>query len=363
LNNPNRSKAIPLTRALPGLFNISFKMIYRFTFFLVVVLNSWVGLAQPGNLVENASFEFRPECDDNNGPLEEAPPWFNPTDATPDVFHECAVQSEEPCPYPETVIFEPWFFGVPTNTFGCQEPRSGLGYSGLYFYSPGISPAFDYREYLGIQLSEPLIAGETYLVHFYVSLAERTQYAVHALQVHFSPNQISEPTSEGYLNLTPQLSNTDGNFIHDKDNWVELSWEYIADGTESYMYIGNFESNLDIDIQYTLPDSIDPLFYYDASYYYVDDVYVGTDILSRDFPNNASLELWPNPAKDYLNLSGSTEYNSVRIYSIDGKLVYQSSKNWSEERQIDLNKMSSGIYLLEAISNTNNRILKKFVKR
>src|SRR6056297_331578 len=254
-------------------------MIYRFTFFIVFSLYAFAAFSQPGNLVENPGFEFRPECDDNNAPISEAPPWFSPTGATPDLFHECAVQLEDPCPYPDMLYLDPWAFGVPTNAVGCQHPRTGAGYAGGLIVSMNPDPEFNYREYLGVQLITPMNEGETYLVRFYVSLAERSLWAIHALQVLFSNEYIADSMSESFLDIQPQLSNEEGNYLSDREEWMELSWEYTADGTEQYMYIGNFQSNAIVDTLLAVPDSIDSEDHF-SSYYYIDDVYVGTDLLS-----------------------------------------------------------------------------------
>lgn len=138
----------------------------------------------------------------------------------------------------------------------------------------------DHREYLSVPLVETLTSGQTYLVRFYVSLADRSMYAVHALQVLFTDQVISESSNYwGVLNYTPQLSHSEGAYITDKDNWTEINWEYTADGTEQYMYIGNFQSNAEIDTLFAVADSIDPEDHF-HSYYYIDDVYVGTAIMS-----------------------------------------------------------------------------------
>jgi len=337
-------------------------MIYRFTFFLVFVLNAWVAVAQPGNLVENPSFEFRPECDDNNGPLEEAPPWFNPTGSTPDVFHECAVQLEEPCPYPDNVFLDPWAFGVPTNAIGCQEPRSGSGYAGVFFHNP-TTLGFDFREYLGIPLSETLNAGETYYIRFFVSLAERSVWAVHAFQVHFSQDSISEPQSLGFLNLEPQLSHTEGDFVTDKEGWTEISWEYTASGSEEYIYIGNFQSNEEIELFYALPDSINSEDHY-AGYYYIDDVYIGTDLLSlEERANFFEFNLWPNPTYGILKMESERELKSIRIFSALGKLVMQENFLGLKSVELDVEHLASGMYTLIATHQDGNAVTKRFVKR
>lgn len=338
-------------------------MIYRFTFFLVLGFSSAV--AQSDNLVENPGFEERIDCIYNSGDVSQAPPWFSPTGATPDVFHECANQLDDPCPYPAQVYLDPWFFGVPTNTLGCQSPRSGVGYAGLFFQGPYISGNdIDWREYLGIPLSEPLVAGETYYVRFFVSLSERSRYAVYAHQVLFTAEPISEsPFFWGVLNYTPQLTGVEGNFVTDKENWTELSWEYTADGTEQYMYIGNFQSNSETDTLFAVPDSIDPEDH-GSSYYYIDDVYLGTELLSvMNEVDLNGLILWPNPVGQKLSVESEQTIETLSIYSILGNMIQTYTLNESGTVEVDVQSLASGSYLLLVTDQKGFKAARHFVKR
>ena len=338
-------------------------MIYRFTFWLVFAFWATAVFSQPGNLVENPGFEERIDCIYNESDVEQAPPWFSPTGGTPDLFHECVVQLEDPCPYPEQVYLDPWFFGVPTNTLGCQEPRSGVGYAGLFLYTHNIS-GMDHREYLSVPLSETMMAGATYLVRFFVSLAERSRYAVHAIQVLFTSFEISEPSGFwGVLNHSPQISHTAGNYITDRENWTELSWEYTADGTEQYMYIGNFQSNADIDTLFSVPDSIDPLNHF-SSYYYVDDVYVGTEILSaQNRESSFDLKIWPNPADQFITVQIDEVIRSLSFYTIHGAFIQEYSINRTGRVEINVGNFASGTYFLVATDRNGYRTARHFVKR
>lgn len=341
-------------------------MIYRFTFLIVFAFCASAVFSQPGNLVENPGFEERIDCIYNSGDVEQAPPWFNPTGATPDLYHECAVQLEDPCPYPEQVYLDPWFFGVPTNTLGCQEPRTGVGYAGLLFYHPTIfGNNIDWREYLAVPLTEPMIEGESYLVRFYVSLAERSKYAVHAIQVLFTSFEISEPSGFwGVLNHSPQISHSQGNYIADRENWTELSWEYTADGTEQYMYIGNFQSNAEIDTLFAIADSIDPEDHF-GSYYYIDDVYVGTEILSsQSHVDSFDIRLWPNPVEGILTVgAGNPILQSLSLYTVMGALIRHYPVHGSNNFELDVGSLAAGSYILVATDQNGLKAAKHFVKR
>jgi hypothetical protein len=337
-------------------------MIYRFIFLILSISSASPVFTQPGNLVENPSFEYRPECDDNNGPPSEAPPWFDPTGATSDVFHECAVQLEDPCPYPDQLYLDPWQFGVPTNAIGCQEPRTGVGYAGLFFYGPNVA-GVEWREYLGVPLSEALSAGETYLVRLYVSLAERSIYAVHALQVLFH-NEAINASEFGVLNYSPQLTHTAGDYVTDRAGWSELSWEYTANGTEQYMYIGNFQTNSVIDTLYALSDSIDPEDHFPHAYYYVDDVYVGTEILSLSEEGPPfDLIVFPNPVEDVLTLTTESALKSVNIYSVSGALIDSFATYSSGTFELNISSLANGFYVLEVTNYSGYKAIRHIIKR
>jgi len=55
----------------------------------------------------------------------------------------------------------------------------------------------------------------------------------------------------------------------------------------------------------------------------------------------------PNPAKDYINLSASKNIDKIEIYNIVGQQVERMNLN-STNKQVDVSKLSKGIYLLKA---------------
>jgi len=81
-----------------------------------------------------------------------------------------------------------------------------------------------------------------------------------------------------------------------------------------------------------------------------------------------NLLLYPNPAKDKLNIvmEISEKQNILcEIFSLDGRLIY--SETWHElfgfyEKQINLNQINSGIYLLKLSNNKNEFFKQKIVK-
>lgn len=179
---------------------------------------------------------------------------------TTDYFNECSVP-----------------MGVPNNFNGKQASNFGSGYAGLYFLAPN-----DYREYIQGELSETLIKGKRYTVSFYVSLAEKSSFAIKDISVLFSEKKMQIGTKKR-LKLNSLTHNNDVNFVQissrqyygDKANWMQVSREFVAKGTENYLTIGNFRDNANTKTKRIAGG------FKSATYYYVDMVSVTSD--NRDF--------------------------------------------------------------------------------
>lgn len=178
---------------------------------------------------------------------------------------------------------------VPNNFFGSQYPRTGNGYVGegfgVFFINMNdsaiIDSSFRLAEIIGITLKSNLIVNKKYCSNFYVSLGNRlTNIAMDGLSILFSSDSIPEFHGEPLLDSAlvhfpqmehPQINNPSGNIIKDTLNWVKIEGEFIAQGDEKYLYIGNFKRLRDIHweiVPYT--DHLGGT----ESYYYIDDVAV-----------------------------------------------------------------------------------------
>ncbi len=141
-----------------------------------------------------------------------------------------------------------------------------------------------------------------------------------------------------YLNFTPQINNT--TLITDTANWTLISGQYIANGGEQYIIIGNF-----------FPDSltdtvaVNPSQYFSEAYYFVDDVSVidCTDAGVNEI-EEADFKLFPNPAKNELNLSANYKVLSTKIYNVIGEVVYNTINT---QTKIDISNLPRGLYFIE----------------
>lgn len=218
------------------------------------------------NLVLNPSFEnVNVACSGFSGAgYSNIIDWDNPdptdTCSTPDWFSTCLSS----------------FFptSAPNSWLGKQSARTGSAYAGLITYDATTNA---YREYVEGKLSSPLVAGQTYCVSFYVSLADTVPYAADRMCVYFSNSFVQFPVSHCVshvpLPFTPQLEWT-GGVLSDTANWVKLQWQYTATGGELYFVIGNFHDNAGT----TVANSGGTGFFNPFAYYFIDDVNVSGGI-------------------------------------------------------------------------------------
>lgn len=80
-----------------------------------------------------------------------------------------------------------------------------------------------------------------------------------------------------------------------------------------------------------------------------------------DEGKSESFSIYPIPTSDILNISTSEMDYTVKIYSIQGKLVL-SETNLSENNQIDVTSLSAGSYIFE-LNSQNGRQVKNFIKK
>lgn len=262
------------------------------------------------NLVPNPSFESYSACPVFFSELFKCNFWINPNVNTPDYFHECNTQPPNISP------------DVPNNMLGNQNAKTGFAYSGIYLFE-NVS---NRREYLGILLSDTLISGKKYCVGAYLSSADLMIYTTDDFGFLFSDTLIFQ-NDLLYLPFTPQVTNLTGNFLNDKVNWVEISGEFIAQGGEQYLYIGNFNPDSATDTV-NLNDGSS---WYGA-YVYIDDVSVylceesDSIFISNVFtPNNDEIN-------DLFLLENLPQGYEVIIYNRWGEIMQQFSHLGTETK-------------------------------
>ena len=269
-------------------------------------------LLQAQNLAINGDFEIYTFCPSGYiqpGNTFPCPPYTYPTWGTTDYLHSCSNPSE---------------VGVPQSDLGWQYPHSGEGYIGIYARAFVI---IEYREYLQGPIAQPLIAGKSYYVRFYVSLANE-RCGIQQIGAYFS---VEPPTLEWgdpspMTFCTPQVE-SNGPFLSDTMNWMLIEGCFVADGGEEYVTIGNFHSNANTPLDPNCnwgpngPNS--------ASYYYLDDLYI-----AEVQPGELDLDLEDGPLSDCESVTLESGVTGVNYVWNTGSL------------EPDITATSSGMYIL-----------------
>jgi hypothetical protein len=138
-------------------------------------------------------------------------------------------------------------YKLPNSQWCFQNPHSGNGFYGFDEIF-GLSNERIWSSIIKSKLKSKLIAGQKYCVSFYVNnLGLYTKQCSDAIQIYFDNGQLdtilNTDTTSMWPFLHPQISNKVGNFIQDTINWLRIMDNFIANGTETYLTIGNFKSN------------------------------------------------------------------------------------------------------------------------
>ncbi|MDF1573452.1 MAG: T9SS type A sorting domain-containing protein [Bacteroidales bacterium] len=76
-----------------------------------------------------------------------------------------------------------------------------------------------------------------------------------------------------------------------------------------------------------------------------------------------SLNVYPNPTKDYLRISSENAIGLVRIYSIAGVLQFEDDLKNSISHSLNTKDLSSGLYIIKAESSNGKTYVNKFIKK
>jgi len=174
--------------------------------------------------------------------------WNAPTGASPDIFG------------PRVRVPNQWA----EKGFGDQKARSGESMSGITAY--GCENGKPHcREYIQIQLKEPLVPGQVYYAEFWASHLPRS-LRINNLGMYFSEKAIGEITATP-LEFTPQVT-TEAILDQRGNQWIRVSGTFKADKRCEHLTVGNFFSDAATQTRSVHLESLP------YAYYYIDDVMV-----------------------------------------------------------------------------------------
>ncbi len=198
--------------------------------------------------------------------------WFSPSKGTPDLFSGCSIM----------------YSGVPSNWAGRSYTKDGDNYIGMYV---GGSGYHEYREYIMTKLSQPLQAGITYAVSFFLRPATYTRFRIDSIQFGFTDNPVNVPHDS--VISVPNLisSKIIGRDTNATDLWNMVISEYVAEGGETYFILGNMrpESQYEVTQRYDGVSKSDMIS--TSAYYFFDFIEVTSSGHVLEFPVEESFNL------------------------------------------------------------------------
>ena len=170
--------------------------------------------------------------------------WTSPTLASPDAY------------FPKTRVPDTW----KQQGFGNMKPHEGQGMAGITVF--GCTNGKPHcREYLQVQLREPLVVGQMYRFQMWVAPLKRG-IKTNNLGVYFGKKKLNLTNDDG-LGYRPLGV---GDAVLSENDWQLLSVDFKADSDADWCIIGNFFSDTETK---TIQKSEQPL---NFGYYYLDDL-------------------------------------------------------------------------------------------
>lgn len=191
-------------------------------YFLIALLGIVVDSAAQ-NLVPNPSFESDTTVPICSWPIQNDPGtslvdgWVSPTRATADYFNSDY----------SFIDLAPLLLA-----------RSGQGRAAIICgLGQQLPESRNYKEYIQCRLLQPLDAGKTYRINFYLALDRAVNYTAPGIGAYLSAQPVLSQSKERLL-LPAQIRMK--KLLSPSDGWVEVSGSYKAEGGEQYLTIGSF---------------------------------------------------------------------------------------------------------------------------
>lgn len=311
--------------------------------FFMLIAN--VTLAQ-GNLISNFSFEEYELCPTTGG-------WVtygyvagcNSPYGSVDYFSKCGNSQ----------------YNVPLNRFGSEEAHLGNAYVGLATY---LNVGATSREYLEIEISQPLIPGKKYYFELYASLMDSALYAISDIGAFFSKNGIGNESINQIFSHQTQVHGVIGNYYDSKHGWQKMSGSFYAQGDEKYVTIGCFIPDSEVDTLYVGNGGTGGSIYtWTFAGYYLDDVRLQLDTATHiEEVDEKSLNIYPNLVRSNENLiyQNVPVTSRLTLYDITGRIIISEYILVEGSGQINITryKLNSGIYMYQVLDFNNDKCLK-----
>lgn len=296
------------------------------------------------NLVPNSGFEQYNNCPMSVANFADCFAWTN-FGATPDYYNTCGSA-----------------FSAPPKVYGgYQYPHFGDAYAGILAYH---KDTVTYREFIGVNLSTPLLVGNMYYLSFYITNggSDQGRLGCNKMGLKFSTVAYADTAPPAMTN-TAHLFTTA--IIKDTVNWIQIKGSFIADSAYQFVMIGNFFDSAHVNTSSFGSNA-------DFAYYLIEDVCVSADSVTCYAPvgineitgNDFQFSVSPNPTDGNIKIIYQLPQNksgTFEVFDIMGRLIYKMLlPQGSTLQHVQLPALSDGVYNV-MINSGSVRVVKKIV--
>jgi hypothetical protein len=175
-------------------------------------------------------------------------------------------------------------YKIPNSSYTYQWPKNGNNILISLKYCP--SCPYNKRTYPRNRLKQSLETGVVYCASMYVNLSNNSTHGISNLGFYFADNTVDTilKCNVPITFLISQIENILTNIITDTLNWILISGQFTANGTEKYLMIGNFYDDANTKKQLVNPTHLPA----NAADYLIDDVSViATNLPAYAGPDHA----------------------------------------------------------------------------
>ena len=248
----------------PLLLSIFFNLIFSTLYSQNLVVNGGAELLKKNKISKTESYRL---CEGMS----------SPTNGTPDFFHPKAYQ----------IIGR----DKPYSLLGSQKPYRGDGCFGLAAFAFINNKEYP-REYMQLELSQPLIKGSVYHLEFYVLLSFTQKISASGFGICFSDSLVyfSSKDMQGrkYLDLETNIL-SDSAFLNTR-SWKKVTSSYLASGGEKYIVLGNFLPRNNVNIT-EVPGYKETPYGSETSYTLIDEILIEEKTPFHELLNNENVSI------------------------------------------------------------------------
>jgi len=135
--------------------------------------------------------------------------------------------------------------------------------------------------------------------------------------------------------------------------------------TKIHIYTGERSAPFVIDLDDDeYPELIVGNFSGGLNYFKGDEIPPDTLGLSSFQNEDVKINIYPNPVGDILKIKSDKILDkfNVKIISLDGRIIYEDNFEYTNFGNLNVNSLSSGIYVIKVYYETNNKVLSKYRK-